>query len=160
MIGFGLDRLCGLTLTVFGPGFRVVRSGRHFVFDIAFPPFSAFCRPLSASAGEVGNGKDTIEQDKSELEGAKSNVFDFGDMFRTLPYASKSHASQSRSKEPAKMLDLPITLPSSLEVAVVRVPEKMTEMDFATLMNMMAAFKDSLVKPEDDEETEAADNDE
>jgi len=28
----GLDRLCGFTGTVFGPGFLVVRVGLHFVF--------------------------------------------------------------------------------------------------------------------------------
>ena len=27
----GVDRLCAGTLTVFGPGFFVVRTGRHFV---------------------------------------------------------------------------------------------------------------------------------
>jgi len=30
--GLGLDRLCGFTGTVFGPGFLVVRVGLHFVF--------------------------------------------------------------------------------------------------------------------------------
>jgi hypothetical protein len=44
-----------------------------------------------------------------------------------------------------KMRELPVTLPTSLEVAVFRVPVPMTETDFTTLVNSLTAMKATLV---------------
>ena len=44
-VGFGVDRTCVFTRTVFGPGFRLVRTGLHLV------AMSASCcgrRPIDA----------------------------------------------------------------------------------------------------------------
>jgi len=37
--GLGFERLCGFTGTVFGPGFFVVRVGRHVVLAIVYSPY-------------------------------------------------------------------------------------------------------------------------
>lgn len=44
----------------------------------------------------------------------------------------------------AKMRELPITLPS-LNIAVLKIPTPMSELDFTTLVNSLAAWKDALV---------------
>ena len=43
------------------------------------------------------------------------------------------------------MRELPVTLPS-LNIATIKVPERMSELDFTTLMNSLAAWKDALVQ--------------
>jgi hypothetical protein len=42
--------------------------------------------------------------------------------------------------------DLPITLPSNLDIAVLRVPVPMTPQDFKTLVNTLNAMEKSLVR--------------
>ncbi len=46
------------------------------------------------------------------------------------------------------MRDLPITLPSSLEVAIFRLPVPMSETDYKTLVNSLASMKETLVAPD------------
>ena len=38
-MGFGVERTCGFTRTFFGPGFRAVRCGRHFVLAMLITSF-------------------------------------------------------------------------------------------------------------------------
>jgi hypothetical protein len=56
---------------------------------------------------------------------------------------SGQHWSQSANS--AGMRELPVTLPSSLAVAVFRLPVPMSETDFKTLVNLLTAMKDKLV---------------
>jgi hypothetical protein len=45
-----------------------------------------------------------------------------------------------------RLRDLPVTLPTTLEIAVFRVPVPMTETDYKTLVSSLAAMKDTLVE--------------
>jgi len=47
------------------------------------------------------------------------------------------------------MRELPVTLPS-LAIAVVKVPEEMSELDFSTLVNTINAWKQALVARKED----------
>jgi hypothetical protein len=60
----------------------------------------------------------------------------------------QASASTLTQEKPRVMRDLPVTLPSSLEVAVFHVPVPMTEGDFKTLVNSLTSMKDVLVAPE------------
>ena len=54
---------------------------------------------------------------------------------------------QSSPRPPGpKMRELPVTLPSSLEIAVFRFPVPMTETDYKTLVNSLEAMKGTLVE--------------
>ena len=48
-----------------------------------------------------------------------------------------------------KMRDLAITLPTSLEVAVIRLPIPMSDADYRTIMRSLKAMKDALVAKND-----------
>jgi len=57
----------------------------------------------------------------------------------------------------APMRELPVTLPS-LNVAIVKVPERMTELDFTTLTDAIQAWKAALIGPPPDKNEVAPDD--
>lgn len=81
--------------------------------------------------------REAEEKEAAEAEEKRRRTFDpsiFSSLFSPPPPKPMQ----------AQMRELPITLPS-LAVAVVRVPERMSELDFNTLVNMINAWKSALV---------------
>ncbi|MDZ4820277.1 MAG: hypothetical protein SGJ20_15025 [Planctomycetota bacterium] len=76
---------------------------------------------------------DTIEESESPAETIKQAAKPDADSYSVPTGATATN-----------MRDFPVTLPS-LNIAVVRVPAKMTELDFSTLINMLKAWKPALV---------------
>jgi hypothetical protein len=59
----------------------------------------------------------------------------------------KTNPVEKKEPLPA-MRELPITLPTNLEIAVFRVPVPMSELDFKTIITSLTAMKDKLVSPD------------
>lgn len=118
-----------------------------------------FIKQFRATLGFAGlEGGDTIEEpDENDEEEAETPAVD---IFQANPFQKVKAKSPTGG---AAMRELPITLPS-LNIAVLKVPTPMTELDFTTLVNSLAAWKAALVPPskptkvdDDDDELDAAD---
>jgi len=69
--GLGLDRLCDFTVTVFRPGFFVVRTGLHFVLvAMDITPFRLLvaCRHLSTVGQHIKAGSWETKDDGRHLQ--------------------------------------------------------------------------------------------
>lgn len=109
-----------------------------------------------------------IEEYKATIDFAKltdSDIIGEDDGDQTAPdlvFANPFAGFKPKTQSETKMRELPITLPS-LNIAVLKVPTPMTEIDFTTLVSSLNAWKDALVQkpkpaskdddpdPEDDE---------
>jgi hypothetical protein len=83
---------------------------------------------------------DTIapaEKGSQDPKTSKKDTPPFGDLFAGM-------LGRDGAKPGAQMRDLPVTLPS-LNIAILRLPAQMTELDFNTLVNSLNAWKPALV---------------
>jgi hypothetical protein len=107
--------------------------------DDAVGGFIERFRATLAYAGVASSDKIEEETDGQDADEDTNRRKDQGTGNSPPPKWSKSTA--------VKMRELPITLPS-LNVAVVTVPETMTEADFQMLATMINAWKSALVAPQ------------
>lgn len=97
------------------------------------------------------------EEKDAEEERRKSQEFmdNLGSMNWFGPRGSSASAKTSK-EEPPRMRELPITLPS-LNIAVVKIPEKMSESDYAFLETVIRGWKQALVgNPESEQAGEVS----